>query len=365
MNRFFAILKDLAGVAPEEFQIFPAGTVEIEGEDPVIVDEAGARELIAAFDARGNDMVIDYEHQTLKDVQAPAAGWIKLKRLSWRGADGLWAEAVEWTTRAKGFLGNKEYRYFSPVAVARDGRIVRLLNIALTNSPKINHLQPIVAKWSAMETKIEKEVIMIEKLKKLLGLAADAGEDKVLEAVTLSVNKASTVVACKEILEALGAKAEANREEVVRIVASLKGSTVVACKEVLEALGAQANATREEVIRIVASLKAPGDVAVQLSQQVAALTKKITEMEQQDLVALALKEGKTSPEELDKWGRELALKTPDQFRKIVLSRPVGSVIPVTDIAILKDQTAAVSDDTQKAVNRMMGVSEETFKKYNK
>lgn len=363
MKKLLAILKELTG-APAEFQVLPEGKIEIEGMDPAFLDEAAAVVVIAAFKARGNDMVIDYEHQTLEDGQAPAAGWIK--NLIWKGKEGLWA-AVEWTKKAKEYLENKEYRYFSPVMLvgAKDGRVVRLVNIALTNSPKINNLQPIVAKFDAMETEIEKEAIMIEKLRKLLGLAADAGEDKVLEAVTLSVNKAATLVACKEILDALGAKAEAGKEEVVRIVASLKGSTVIACKEVLEALGAKADAGKDEVLRIVASLKAPGDVAVQLSQEVAALKMKITTMEQQDLVTLALKEGKTSPDELDKWGRDLALKNPDSFRLIVLSRPIGSVVPIDKIIVAKDQTGAVSDDLQQSVNKMMGVSEETFKKYNK
>ena len=242
---------------------------------------------------------------------------------------------------------------------------MRLVNVALTNSPKINHLQPIVAKWDAMEMTIEEEAIMIEKLRKLLGLAADAGEDKVLEAVTLSVNKAATLVACKEILDALGAKADAGKEEVVRIVASLKGSIDDSWKEILDALGAKADAGKDEVLRIVASLKAPGDVAVQLSRQVADLTKEITEMKQQDLVTLALKEGKTSPEELDKWGRDLALKNPDSFKLIVLSRPIGSVIPVDKIFVAKDTAGAVPDDLQKSVNRMMGVDDATFAKYNK
>jgi hypothetical protein len=98
---------------------------------------------------------------------------------------------------------------------------------------------------------------------------------------------------------------------------------------------------------------------------VAALKTKIAGMEQQDLVTLALKEGKTSPEELDKWGRELALKNPDSFRLIVLSRPAGSVIPVERIVVAKDEPGAVSGDLQKSVNRMMGVDDATFAKYNK
>jgi phage I-like protein len=118
-------------------------------------------------------------------------------------------------------------------------------------------------------------------------------------------------------------------------------------------------------VRIVASLKAPGDAAVQLSHEVATLRKELAEVKQTDLVRLALKEGKTSPDELDKWGRDLALKNPEQFKLIVLSRPAGSVIPVEAILPAKETPTGVLDDTQKQVNRMMGVSDETFQKYNK
>jgi phage I-like protein len=362
MKKMLMILKELAG-APGEFQVLPAGKIEIEGMAPAFLDEAAAREVIAAFTARGNDMVIDYEHQTLREDKAPAAGWIR--ELVWKGAEGLWARAVDWTRVAKEHLENREYRYFSPVIIVDEvGRVVRLFNVALTNSPRINHLQPIVAKFGAMETEIE-EAIMIEKLRKLLGLAADAGEDKVLEAVTLSVNKAEGIVACKEILDALGVKADAGKEAVVGTIAAIKESAAVACKEILDALGVKADAGKDEVLRTVAALKAPAGAAVQLSQQVAALTAKIAAMEQEDLVSLALKEGKTSPEEVEKWGRELALKNPESFKTIVLSRPAGSVVPVDKIVVAKDLPQGVPADTQKQVNRLMGVDDATFAKYNK
>ena len=119
MNKILAILKEMTG-APAEFQVLPEGKIEIEGMDPAFLDEAAAGGVIAAFKARGNDMVIDYEHQTLDDGQAPAAGWIK--NPIWKGAEGLWA-AVEWTKKAKEYLENREYRYFSPVMLvgAKDG----------------------------------------------------------------------------------------------------------------------------------------------------------------------------------------------------------------------------------------------------
>ena len=93
------------------------------------------------------------------------------------------------------------------------------------------------------------------------------------------------------------------------------------------------------------------------------LRKELAGMKQEDLVALALKEGKTSPEELDKWGRDLALKSPEQFKLIVLSRPVGSVVPVEKISRGPDDKETVVDDAVLQVAKMMGNTEDDLKKY--
>jgi len=131
--------------APSEFQLLPHGQIELEGDEPAVLDNAGMNQIINYFEGRSNDMVIDYEHQTLKSVEAPAAGWIK--KLINRGEQGLWA-AVEWTEKATKYLVNREYRYFSPVFMVRksDRKVVQVTNAALTNSPQINHLTPIMAK---------------------------------------------------------------------------------------------------------------------------------------------------------------------------------------------------------------------------
>jgi len=426
MNKFISIILKAPAGAPGEFQILPEGKIDINGDDPAYLDENAALGIIAAFRERGNDMVIDYEHQTLTNGQAPAAGWIR--DLVWKGKEGLWALA-DWTNRAKEYLENREYRYFSPVMLISnsDRKVVRLINVALTNSPAINNLKPIIAKMTIDEARaaqekrsrkygiavkegghvtkpgewanvpddefldpvnyrypcpdaaqtraaasywgqeknreqytaeerakidarldkfrgkfnigeFRKEEKMIKKLKTLLGLADDAGEDKAVEAVTILVDR--------------------NRE--------LEGKqAAVACSEVLAALGAKEGAGKDEVIRIIASLKAPGDVAKELSLQVAKLTQEIAEMKQTDLIELALKEGKTSPEELDKWGRNLAKTNPEQFRLIVLSRPAGSVVPVQDIKIAAKNKTGELDDVQRNINAMCGVDDETFKKYNK
>lgn len=337
MSEIIGIVLKAPADAPGEFQLLPEGKIEINGDQPAYLDEAAATGIIEAFKQRGNDMVIDYEHQTLTNGLAPAAGWIK--QLAWKGKEGLWV-LTDWTKKAKDYLKNREYRYFSPVMLIRasDRKIVKLINVALTNNPAINNLTPIVAKYQLTGNFNEREDTMLAKIKKLLGLADDAGEDKTVEAVTLLVNK--------------------NKE--------LEGKqTPVACKEILDALGAKEGAGKDEVVQLVASLKTPGDVAKELSLQVAKLTQEIAEIKQADLVTLALKEGKTSPEELDKWGRNLAKTNPEQFRLIVLSRPAGSVIPVQDIQIAAKDKKGVLDDDQRKINEMCGVSDETFIKYNK
>ena len=66
---------DVEGV-PEEIKILPLGHVHSQKGDFEVDDESV--ELIRKqFKSRKLDLVIDYEHQTLKDVQAPAGGWIE------------------------------------------------------------------------------------------------------------------------------------------------------------------------------------------------------------------------------------------------------------------------------------------------
>jgi phage I-like protein len=344
MKAVFVFGKNIEG-APDSFQVLPYGKIEIEGEPPAYLNEEGMASVVAHFTRRENDMVIDYEHQTLKDVQAPAAGWIS--KFIEKGKDGLWV-MVEWTQKAKDYIAAKEYRYFSPVMWLRkkDRMVVKIEHIALTNDPKVNHLKPIVAKlaWSnEYETKTLNNGgnIMLKKLLKLFGLAEDAGEDKVVEAAT-------AVIAKNQALED----------------AAKKHAEVVACKEVLEVLKVGETADKTAVLAAIGALGKTDDVAKELSLQVAKLSKEISEMKQSDLVALALKEGKTSPEELDKWGRDLALKSPDKFRLIVLSRPAGSVIPMEKIRHRNDPPEGIAaDEAVLAVAKMFNNSPEDIKKY--
>ena len=335
------ILKAIEG-APGEFQVLPFGTVEIEGEADAFVDEEAMDSIIAEFERRGNDMVIDYEHQTLTGNEAPAAGW--LRKFVKKGQEGLWA-VVEWTEKAKQYLASKEYRYFSPVFWVRkaDRKIVQIENIALTNFPKINNLHPITAKMNSdfnNHTKKREEITMWEKLKKLFKLAEDADEAKVVEAV-------EAVVAKNKELEAAGT----DKME------------VVACKEILEKLKLDEGAKKEDVLNAIDGLEASHVAAGDLSKQVAKLSSDIAEMKKEDIVTLAVDEGKITPAQLEAWGNKMALTDPEQFKTVVLSKAVGSEMPVRKNIPPGPKDKDIIDEAQQSINKMMGIDEEAWKKY--
>ena len=66
---------EVAGV-PETITVLPLGHV-VSSKGEFDVDEDSLREMKAQIARKGVDLVVDYEHQTLKGVEAPAAGWVK------------------------------------------------------------------------------------------------------------------------------------------------------------------------------------------------------------------------------------------------------------------------------------------------
>ncbi|PID40660.1 MAG: hypothetical protein CR984_02075 [Proteobacteria bacterium] len=333
---------DAPAEAPTWWQFLPAGRVEILGQDePLVMDEQSAGLIIAHFKHKGRDLVIDYEHQTLKGVQAPAAGWIKA--FEWRGKDGLWVR-TEWTDKATAYIAAREYRYFSPVLVSRpsDHRIIAILNVALTNDPRTRNIAAIAAKVDIETFNVQpEETVMFKKLIHIFKLKDDADQAAVEAA-------AEAVVAKNTELEAQLTNPPA----------------VVACKGVLDALGLDADASEAVVVGKIEGLAAAAPATQDLADQVVALSGQIADMQAAQLTAQALKNGQTSPEELDKWGKDLARKNPEQFRQIVCSRPVGSIVPVGKTSVVPDAGGQKNvNDALVTVAKMMDVSQEDIQKY--
>lgn len=148
--------------APSSVLVAPWGEVR-SSNGTFVMDEEGARLVLAAFTDHGTDIPIDYEHQSLGGAyaspsgQAPAAGWIKSLSFlppeqAGDGPAGLVAE-VAWTEPAREKLAAREYRYLSPVVIVRqsDRRMIALHSAALTNKPAIVNARPIVNKAGQAE----------------------------------------------------------------------------------------------------------------------------------------------------------------------------------------------------------------------
>jgi len=143
-------------------QVLPAGLFKLsDGRKMNVphwhIDAASAKTLIAKFNARKNPLVIDYEHQTLYKEKngkpAIAAGFIR--ELQWREDSGLWAKA-EYNPRAKKYIEEGEYRYFSPVFEHdAHGTVKTLLMGALTNDPAIDGMAALIAHACALITPCE------------------------------------------------------------------------------------------------------------------------------------------------------------------------------------------------------------------
>jgi hypothetical protein len=127
----------MGGPAPEWVQVFPYPIYigELDGEKKTwVTDALSQQSCVDYFALRGNDLVIDYEHSSDKDSEAPAAG--RIVELRAGAAAGLLAR-VEWTDRARRQIESGEYYYDSPSFFwsRSDGRIYGLRHVALTNNP--------------------------------------------------------------------------------------------------------------------------------------------------------------------------------------------------------------------------------------
>lgn len=324
---------------PTEIKILPLGLVKTQKGD-FNVDDESVDMIIKQFKDRQLDLVIDYEHQTLENIQAPAGGWIKD---IYKG-DGCLIAKVDWTSKAKEYLTNKEYKYLSPVVIVRkkDNKATSIHSVALTNTPAIDGMYAIVNSNKVQLSKGETNMISKE-LALLLGLTETATEDEIKEAIGKLVN------ATKE-----DKKDDPKSEEVVEENKDKCDTQVVANSVVLELLGLKEGAKTEEVAATIMALKA-GDIKT--AQEVLVLKEKIANREADESVSKALKEGKITAAQKE-WAKAYALKDSEGFKNFVDKAPV--VVP-TGTMELVDSPVKQEYDVQILKN--LGVSEDDVKKF--
>lgn len=322
--------------APEIISILPLGHV-ISSKGEFDVDSNSFKEMKRQIAQRGVDLVIDYEHQTLKGVQAPAAGWVSELILS----DNSIQARVEWTPTASQYLENKEYRYLSPViTVSSDGKAMGLHSLALTNTPAIEGMIPIVNSLNFNESEGGQNTMnFIQRIAQLLGLGENATEDEVMEALG-------------KVLEAVKKPADTN----------VPDEKIVANKAVCELLDLKAGAPAAEVAAKIMELKGGVIGGINILTELKNLQQQNAAREATDAVTLALKAGKITPAQKE-WANSYAVADPQGFASFVDKAP--QVVPLGEINL--GDTKALKDDKLDEATllacKQLGLSPDDVKKY--
>jgi len=341
-------LENKSGQAPEWILLLPLGEVALgDGRERFLVDEAALKAMVQHFGERGVDLVIDYEHQTPSGHKAPAAGWIK--ELEAR-AEGLWAR-VEWTEEARRHLEAKEYRYFSPVLrlEKENRRPVALLHVALTNTPAINHLSPLVAKsrsqWPAVSGQKSGPQAFLEIWQPA---ATHLHEEKNLEELL------------ERMKSAMGLNAETSGEEVLALAVE-KLNTIPVFMEAANLLGLPDEASAAQIKGAVSALQSNMEQLRQVQEEFAALKAELAEQEVQEAVQGALKAGKIYP-----YQKETALRYArndmEGFKTFI--EKALPVVPLGELNVIRDDTGPGGGGLTSgklAVCEAMGLAPEAFK----
>lgn len=313
---------------PTEIKILPLGDVKTQKGD-FLMDSVGFKEMLAEYDARKLDKVIDYEHQTLHNVQAPAAGWVKELKLT---GDAVVAK-VEWNEKALEYLKAGEYKYLSPVVRVRptDNRAVMLHSIALTNTPAVDGMFAIL---KDLEDNEEDDDMDLKEFALLLGLPEEATPEEIKVAVE---NLLGEVKALKE------------------------KETPAAADMVCKLLGLKEDANTAELSAAIMALKGNGETVSQADYL--ALKQRLDQQDGEKLVELALSTGKITPV-LKDWAKEYAQNDPEGFKAFTDKAP--QVVPMGELIIGNDKlkTGALSE-SEMMICKQLGVSKEDLEKYGK
>lgn len=328
---------DVEGV-PEEIKILPLGHVHSQKGD-FEVDDESVESIKKQFKSRKLDLVIDYEHQTLKDVQAPAGGWIED---IYKGEDAVLAK-VRWTDKAKEYIRNREYRYLSPVVMVRkkDRKAAAIHSAALTNTPAIDGMFALVNSIDITNHEEEDTQMDLKKLAALLGLPETATEEDAEKAL------AALAEASKEANKGNEGKKEGGDAE---------DAVPVANSVVLSLLGLGADAKTEDVATAIMMLKAGTG-----NDEALALKEELKERNAEDMVQMALKEGKITAAQKE-WAKTYALSDKEGFKAFMEKAPL--VIPQGKMQ-LKDAPADRHQDYNMEILKNSGISKEDAEKYYK
>jgi phage I-like protein len=163
-------------------QLFPAGP-DLKARDGRRWRLSDPQTVVAAFEANGAPIPIDYEHgqahRAPKGETAPAAGWITAMEIR-EGV--IWARA-EWTDKAAAMIAAREYRFLSPEFYhTKAGEVFRVVGAGLVNRPAL-HMTALSRADDPTDPHTTETDMDLTALCRALGLDAGASVENILAAV--------------------------------------------------------------------------------------------------------------------------------------------------------------------------------------
>jgi phage I-like protein len=382
-KQFACASMDLSNVAPSEIQLLLPG--KWNGYmDPTVGKksfEVKPSHIAAAIDyhqqrksrSPQRDLVIDYEHQTLKGGEAPAAGWMA----NLEARDGkLFATGVTWTKKAQKHIEEGEYKYISPVFAFDvvdkvSGKIIPMavFNAALTNEPFFDELQPIVSKDNSLSLFLftTKENFMDELLQRLryfLNLPITATADDCAGELTKLSDQLKSMMT--DAVQAV------NGPAILQFIKDMqtKVTTVSAnYNDVVASLGLQAGATVDEVKGHIIAAKSNVTSLQSVTQELQQFKQERLTEKFNGVIAKGMQSGRITPAQKDdtnwlsaqqKWAESNFATFEEYF---TTKAPV--IVPLGQIQVNPIAGKGEGITTEDAIiAKQLGVTEDQLKKVN-
>lgn len=260
-----------AGETVPGVQLCPFG--EYQGQQRLQVCDRQAFEQVIADWREGGakEILMDFEHKSEVDKidsDTRAAAWIA--NLAIDDERGLVGD-LKFTDEGADAVANRRLRFLSPVwPLDEEGRPTHLKSVALTNTPNIP-VAPVLNKAQPGEVNVEdtKENENMDKIKEALGLAPEASEEDVLNAVTALVQKNKDAEAAALEKEA-DEFAEANKAKLDPKVCKAQ---YIANKEACKALVAAIPEAKKEEPQVILNKGKEPDKKLAKADAVAELNK--------------------------------------------------------------------------------------------
>ncbi|TNI79577.1 phage protease [Aeromonas sobria] len=340
-------------------QLLPVGPFKARDGRPFDVpgghwqlDRSIATTLINRAKALGQDILIDYDHQTLHiektGKEAPAAGWFNGDEIEWREGQGLFIKP-RWTDRAAAMVAAKEYRFLSAVfPYDAQGRPLELRMAAITNDPGVVGMQALAAlstlppktNQSGQLATVTKEIPMNEAM---LALLAKLGI-QVEEGSELTVEQGQAALSALDTLQSAAGKT-ASAEAAL---AALKAQPVQQGGQVDLAQFVPV-ATYNALVAQVASLSAKVETTDAATLIKEARTQgKVVAAEEEYLTAYAAQKGVAALKALLEPRPAIAALSASQTTQVTLPEKKGDAVLSADDKYAADQLGISHEEFAKA-----------------